>query len=293
MVVYLMLVLSALLGVVFFSMLERKILSLIQIRKGPNSVMLMGLLQSVVDAVKLFMKEQMKLYSVSIFIYLVSPACMAILSIFIWAFYPLSSDIFMFEYSMLLFVMVTSLEAYFLLFMGWFSSNKFSMMGSLRGVSQIISFEINIMLIILMMIYIWETASFLSVLKLQSEMVSGLWYLLYLAVLMFLLVVVELNRSPVDMVEGESELVSGFNIEYMSYGLSVVFISEFSGMIIMCFIVGSLFLCSFLLLALMLCFVLLIIRSVFPRVRYDLLMMFMWKSVLPLIMGLYYLYMLM
>lgn len=287
------LVVSALLGVVFLSLLERKILRLVQIRRGPNKVIINGLFQSLVDGGKLFFKEQLKLFKVPNLVYFFLPSILVVLTLGFWLIYPIFwGECFKFEYSLLFLVRLARLEAYFILFIGWFSRNKFRIISTIRGVRQVISYEVIIILLILVLVYVWRVYSLIGVIKNINNLVDGVWIFLPMLLIFIFRTVVEIFRSPTDLLEGESELVSGFNIEYMSYGLSLIFIREFSTIIIYRLIIIAIFYSGllFLIIGLIFSFIILFIRAIYPRFLYYKLIMLLWKVLIPLSLGVFFIF---
>nr|YP_010610849.1 NADH dehydrogenase subunit 1 [Erragonalia choui]WAP91670.1 NADH dehydrogenase subunit 1 [Erragonalia choui] len=281
------LLMMVLLSVGFFTLLERKLLSYMQIRKGPNKVSFLGLLQPFSDGFKLFLKESCWPMNSNIFIYFVCPIFSLIQSLFIWCLFPYFINLIEYNYSMLFFLCISSIGVYGLIICGWSSNSMYSLLGCIRSVSQTISYEVSLSLILLCYFFMCDSYSLTDFLKIQINC----WFF-FLSIPMFLCwfscCLAETNRSPFDFSEGESELVSGFNVEYGSGGFAFLFISEYSSIIFMCLLTNMIFfgcdyyLFLFYIKLIFLCFIYIWIRCSFPRYRYDKLMYLAWKCYLPL-----------
>nr|AML26197.1 NADH dehydrogenase subunit 1 [Scolytinae sp. BMNH 1274292] len=285
-IVLLLLLVFVLVGVAFFTLLERKILGYIHIRKGPNKVGFVGLLQPFSDAIKLFTKEQSFPIFSNLFIFYMSPIFSFILSLFLWVCLPFYTFNLGFSFSFLFMLSVSSLGVYAIMLAGWSSNSNYALLGSLRSVAQIISYEVSMILILLSFLFLICSFSLIDFLKFQENV----WflYLLFPMVLMLLVsFLAETNRSPFDFAEGESELVSGFNVEYSSGGFAMIFMAEYSSILFMSFLSvivflgGDLFSGLFFLKVGFLAFFWVWARGTFPRYRYDKLMYLAWKVYLP------------
>nr|YP_009093778.1 NADH dehydrogenase subunit 1 [Ulomoides dermestoides]AIS67610.1 NADH dehydrogenase subunit 1 [Ulomoides dermestoides] len=280
------LIIFVLVGVAFLTLLERKVLGYIQIRKGPNKVGFMGLLQPFADAVKLFTKEQTYPILSNFNIYYFSPIMNLFLSLFLWMLMPFLSVGLSFNLSLLYFLSVSSLSVYTIMMAGWSSNSSYSLLGGLRSVAQTISYEVSLALIL--MSFIFLTLSF----NLIDFMVNQtfVWFLFLCFPLCLMWVIsglAETNRTPFDFAEGESELVSGFNVEYSSGGFAMIFLAEYASILLMSMICVMLFLGGdlnsflFFLKLVFVSFLWIWVRGTLPRFRYDKLMYLAWKSFLP------------
>nr|YP_010981242.1 NADH dehydrogenase subunit 1 [Mylabris sibirica]WOE90372.1 NADH dehydrogenase subunit 1 [Mylabris sibirica] len=283
----LFLVVCVLIGVAFLTLLERKVLGYIQIRKGPNKVGFMGLLQPLSDAIKLFTKEQTFPYMANYNVYYLAPAVNLSVSLLLWMCMPFLSVYLSFNLSILFFLSVSSLSVYSIMLAGWSSNSGYSLLGSLRSVAQTISYEVSLALILMSFIYLILSMNFLDFIKVQKFI--WLLFLMFPLSLMWLVSgLAETNRTPFDFAEGESELVSGFNIEYSSGGFALIFMAEYSSILFMSMICVLLFMGGnlnsfmFFLKLVFLSFIWIWVRGTLPRFRYDKLMYLAWKSFLPI-----------
>nr|AML26743.1 NADH dehydrogenase subunit 1 [Histeridae sp. BMNH 1274745] len=286
MVSVIILLICVLVGVAFLTLLERKVLGYIQIRKGPNKVGFMGILQPFSDAIKLFTKEQTSpMYSNYIFYYF-SPVVNLFLALMLWLCMPFISNLISFNLGVLYFLCCSSVGVYTIMIAGWSSNSNYSLLGGLRSVAQTISYEVSLALILLSFLILTSSLSFFSMMEYQENA----WFVLLcfpLSLMWFVSCLAETNRTPFDFAEGESELVSGFNVEYSSGGFALIFLAEYSNIIFMSmvccvlFLGGSLFSLFFFVKVVFMSFLWIWVRGTLPRYRYDKLMYLAWKSFLP------------
>nr|AKN24540.1 NADH dehydrogenase subunit 1 [Doratulina dmitrievi] len=280
------LLLMVLVSVGFFTLLERKVLSYIQGRKGPNKVGFIGLLQPFSDGMKLFMKEQIFPMNSNYIIYLFCPLMGFLQALIVWVLYPYTQNSIEFSLGFLFFLCCSSLGIYSLIVCGWSSNSVYSMLGCVRSISQSISYEVSLSLILLSFFLLMDCYNLMSFLYCNS-----LW-LCFVSLPLFLVWVsccmAESNRTPFDFSEGESELVSGFNIEYGGGGFAFLFISEYASIMFICLLTCVIFLHStlvslfFSIKLVLMCFLFIWVRATLPRFRYDKLMYLAWKCYLPL-----------
>nr|UKU07881.1 NADH dehydrogenase subunit 1 [Oncomelania hupensis hupensis] len=280
-----------LLAVAFFTLLERKGLSYMQIRKGPNKVGIAGLPQPLADAAKLLVKEIAKPTMANYSPYYLAPVFSFILALLLWQLYPSLYAMSYFKWGILFFLCVSSLNVYGTLLAGWASNSKYALLGSLRAIAQTISYEVSMALILLFPLFMLATFNFMELNEAQ-EIIWFVFLMLPVFFMWFVTCIAETNRAPFDFAEGESELVSGFNIEYGSAGFALIFLAEYANILVMSlfsaalFFGGSSFLFGysdimFMLKVLFFAFVFIWVRATYPRFRYDLLMSLTWKSFLP------------
>nr|ARO34955.1 NADH dehydrogenase subunit 1 [Pachycephus smyrnensis] len=283
---YLILFINVLIGVAFLTLFERKLLGYVQLRKGPNKLGIMGIMQPFSDAIKLFSKEYLVGYNFNYLIYLISPFMMLLLGLFIWMLLPFIFNLCQMSLGVLFFLSILSISVYAVMYSGWSSNSAYSLLGALRAIAQTISYEVSLALIMIVLILLADSFSFNEIMGFQNNLCAFIY--LFPLFLMFLISsFAELNRSPFDFVEGESELVSGFNIEYSSGPFAFLFLAEYSmilffSMLWVVLFFGYLWFNIITYFLMMICHSLIIlVRGTYPRFRYDKLMGLAWKMFLP------------
>nr|ACL99797.1 NADH dehydrogenase subunit 1 [Haliotis tuberculata ssp. AVW-2009] len=285
----------AMLGVAFFTLLERKGLEYFHIRKGPNKVGLMGLPQPLGDVVKLFAKEMVKPTLANQFAYFVAPVMGLVLALLLWQLYPSDSLAEHFSWGILFFLCVSSMNVYSTLLAGWASNSKYALLGAIRAIAQTISYEVSLVLILLFVLFVCPGFSFIGIKESHGVVWLGALFI-PISLVWFVSCIAETNRAPFDFAEGESELVSGFNIEYSAGGFALIFMAEYANILVMSLFsvvlffgagsIGSLSLDLVMMVkTLLIAFGFIWVRATLPRFRYDLLMGLTWKSFLPLNLG--------
>nr|YP_009347400.1 NADH dehydrogenase subunit 1 [Aporia hippia]APU93508.1 NADH dehydrogenase subunit 1 [Aporia hippia] len=286
---------GVLIGVAFLTLLKRKILGYIQIRKGPNKLGYMGILQPFSDGIKLFSKEQIYLNYSNYLYYYYSPVFGFFLSLIIWVLIPYYFNLIMFNLGILFFFCCMSISVYILLMAGWSSNSNYSMLGGLRAVAQTISYEVSLALILSSSLILIMDFNLLK-LNLYQENIWFLFLMMPLSMCMFSSMLAETNRTPFDFAEGESELVSGFNIEYSSGGFAMIFLAEYSSILFMSMMFILLYLGGyelnfmFYIKLVFISFLFVWVRGTLPRYRYDKLMYLCWKIYLPISLNMLILY---
>jgi NADH-ubiquinone oxidoreductase chain 1 len=279
-------IVGVLLGVAFFTLFERKLLGYIHFRKGPTKLGFFGLFQPFSDALKLFPKEYWKGETFFYLIYLLGPVFGLFLMIFLWSFFSHSFLLISFFFCLLLFFSFMRLRVYFLVFCGWGSSCVYTLVGAYRSVAQTVSYEVRIVVFVLCYIFLLGLFDVIDFWFLQC----GWWFLFFCFMFFFCWLFVclaESNRTPFDFSEGESELVSGFNVEYGGGLFSLIFICEYGFLIILGWLSVVVFCGGRYFLFKVLFFVVFFvwIRGVLPRFRYDCLMASAWSLYLPFSLG--------
>nr|QZK21830.1 NADH dehydrogenase subunit 1 [Drepanotermes sp. QLD_051] len=286
-VVFLLLMVFVMVGVAFLTLLERSVLGYVHIRKGPNKVGFVGILQPFSDAIKLFTSEQYFPLVSNYLIYYFSPIFGFFLSLLVWLLIPYLSGFVSFELGLLFFLACTSLGVYTVMIAGWSSNSGYSLLGGLRALAQTISYEVSLAFILLSfvvlicsynLVYFYSYQVYLWLIFISLPL-SFVWFISCLA---------ETNRTPFDFAEGESELVSGFNVEYGAGGFALIFLAEYASILFMSLLFCIIFLGSdlysffFYVKLTFISFLFIWVRGTLPRFRYDKLMYLAWSSFLPL-----------
>jgi NADH-quinone oxidoreductase subunit H len=290
-----------LIAVAYFTVAERKIMGIIQRRKGPNVIGYIGLFQALADGLKLFVKETTLPSNSNIIIFLIAPILCFLLSLLSWSVIPFSyqlviSDI---NFGVIYLFGISSLNVYSVLLAGWSSNSKYAYLGALRSTAQMISYELSLGFIMLSVVVCSGSLNLSNIVLMQQK----IWYifpLLPMFIIFFIVMLAETNRHPFDLPEAEAELVSGYNVEYSAMTFALFFLGEYSNMLLMSAFSAILFLGGWLpifnffpfnylsgsfwfSLKLIIGVIFFIItRATLPRYRYDQLMHLGWKCFLPL-----------
>ena len=299
---FLALVLPVLISVAYLTLAERKVMGAMQQRFGPNSIGFFGLLQPLADGLKLLLKEAVIPTNSNTFSFIFAPILTFFISLLNWAILPFSSYCFFADVNLsLLFIFaVSGLAVYGVLLSGWSSNSKYAFFGAIRSAAQMVSYEVSMGLILMSALFCVGSINFIDIVLFQSFIFFAIPFLPLF--LMFLVsILAETNRAPFDLPEAESELVSGFNVEYSSMGFALFFLAEYGSIIAMSILTVLIFLggwlsINFSLLFLIEPFVLAFktsfilfffiwVRASFPRYRVDQLMRLCWKIFLPLVLA--------
>nr|YP_010535466.1 NADH dehydrogenase subunit 1 [Ixodes scapularis]UYB78144.1 NADH dehydrogenase subunit 1 [Ixodes scapularis] len=280
---FIFLILCILVSVAFFTLLERKILGYVHIRKGPNKVGLWGVFQPFSDAIKLFSKEMNLMFFMNMFVYILMSMVSLVLMLFLLFVFKWDYNQILIEYGLVFMLCVSSLSVYIILMGGWSSNSKYSLLGAYRGVAQVISYEVSFSLLLISIVFFSGSYNIENVSKFQDYWMMSVGFLNLFFVWM-VSCFAETNRSPFDLSEGESELVSGFNVEYGSWNFALLFMAEYGNIILFSLVTSYLFFgCGGILMINMLIvmMIFILIRGTLVRYRYDKLMMLAWKVILP------------
>lgn len=295
------LIIGLLITVAFFTLAERKILGVVQYRRGPNVIGAYGLLQPLSDGLKLLIKEPLIPSTADKFIFLIAPLITFLFSLINWIVIPFSFYSFIAEisFSSLYILAGSALGIYGILMSGWSSNSKYALLGSLRSAAQMVSYELPIGLILNILVCIVGSFNVNAIIYFQEK--SG-WFIYFFPLLFlsfFICIVAETNRHPFDLPEAETELVSGYNVEYGAMSFALFSLGEYSNILLMSsfsillflggwlapfkflFFVPSIFWFSLKIMVFIIIFVLL--RAGLPRYRYDQLMELGWKILLPIL----------
>nr|YP_010485131.1 NADH dehydrogenase subunit 1 [Hemidactylus mandebensis]UVW80912.1 NADH dehydrogenase subunit 1 [Hemidactylus mandebensis] len=282
-----------LLAVAFLTLLERKLLGYMQLRKGPNTVGPLGLLQPIADGIKLLIKEPIHPTISSPMLFITMPTIALTLSLLMWTPLPMPTPLLNMNLGLLIILAISSLSVYTILWSGWASNSKYALIGSLRAVAQTISYEVTLGMLLLsatMLSGNYSTQAFTTTQE-TTWLATPLWPLM---MMWYLSTLAETNRAPFDLTEGESELVSGFNVEYAAGPFALFFLAEYANIMMMNTLSCIMFLApaktlttlDLMLKTTLLTLGFLWIRASYPRMRYDQLMHLLWKTFLPLTLAL-------
>lgn len=305
----LLIVVPLILVVAYYTYAERKIIGYMQDRIGPNRVGSFGLLQPIVDAVKLFLKEIIIPSKSNRYLFFVAPLLAFAPAYAAWAVIPFAKTLVLSNLNagLLYILAMTSIAVYGVIIAGWASNSKYAMFGALRAAAQVVSYELAMGFALVGVLIAAGSLNLTTIVETQN---GGIWHwyfipLFPLFVVYFISGVAETNRAPFDVVEGESEIVAGHHVEYSGSRFALFFLAEYANMILISLLTAVLFLGGWLspfsaipeldrifsfvpgiiwlfLKTGIFMFMFLWIRATFPRYRYDQLMRLGWKIFIPL-----------
>ncbi len=290
-------------GAAYLVLVERKLLGWIQDRKGPNRAGPWGLLQPLADVIKLVTKEDFRPNGADKWLFYLAPAMAAIPALLMFAVIPFGDQVILLgqkvsmqvsdlNVGLLLFIGFSSIAVYGVVIGGWASNSKYALLGSIRGLAQLISYELSMGLALVPVVMLAQSFQLSEIVKAQT----GCWFIIYqpLAYVIFVIsIAAECKRIPFDLPEAESELVAGFHSEYSGLRFGLFFMGEYINLIVLGSLAATFFLGGwhgpwlppvvwFSLKVLAFVFFLIWMRGTLPRLRYDQLMHFSWKVLIPL-----------
>ena len=289
-----------LIAVAYLTLAERRVIGLMQLRKGPNVVGPFGMFQPFADALKLMVKETILPAGANKAVFILAPMLTFILALVAWAVIPFGEGLVIADINVgiLYLFAISSLGVYGVIMAGWASNSKYAFLGALRSAAQMVSYEVSMGLVIINVLICVGSLNLSAIVEAQRDV----WFalpLLPMFVVFFISTLAETNRAPFDLPEGESELVAGYFVEYSSMSFALFFLGEYANMILMSGMTTVLFLGGwlppldiwplnlvpgplwFILKVMLLLFVFLWVRATTPRYRYDQLMRLGWKIFLP------------
>ncbi len=300
------------LATAYLTYAERKVIASIQLRKGPELVGPLGLLQPIADAMKLMFKELIIPRNANKFIFLFAPCLVFVLAIIGWAVMPFGGDvddngvffsnaIADINVGVLYLLAVSSMSVYGIIMAGWSSNSNYSFLGALRSASQMISYEVCMGLVVACIILLSGTMNLGKIVFVKHSMPYWVDLMLFpLCIVFFISILAETNRHPFDLPEAESELVSGYNVEYSATPFALFFLGEYANMILtsamlVIFFMGGWYpvlefdflykipgLFWFVVKVVFVLFWFIVVRAALPRYRYDQLMTICWKFLMPI-----------
>ena len=309
---------AVLTGFAYLTLYERRALAKIQVRVGPNRAGPQGLLQPVADAVKLFFKEELTPSTADKLIFFLAPIVTVVPAMIIAAVIPLGTSFTLpftnrvitlyvadINVGVLYLTAIASIAVYGIVLAGWSSNNKYALLGGMRSTAQMISYEIALGLCIVVAIMLGNSMRLIDIVNEQR----GMWFAVIQpvgALIFMIATLAEVNRAPFDMPEAEQELTAGYHAEYSGMKFALFFMAEYEKMLVICMIAATLYFGGYrefwflkdtifsvdrypllgpvylLLKVVVLLFIMIWIRATWPRIRYDRLMAFGWKVLLPL-----------
>ncbi|HEV2301226.1 MAG TPA: NADH-quinone oxidoreductase subunit NuoH [Stellaceae bacterium] len=289
-----------LVAIAYLTYAERKVLAFSQLRKGPNVVGPLGLLQPIADGLKLFFKETVVPSGANRIVFVAAPVVTFTLALAAWAVIPFDYGVVIanINVGILYLFAISSLGVYGIIMAGWASNSRYAFLGALRSAAQMVSYEVAIGFVLVTVLVCVGSLNLTDIVMAQRHV----WFavpLLPMFVIFFISGLAETNRAPFDLPEGESELVAGYFVEYSAMTFALFYLGEYGNMILIGAMTSILFLGGWLppfgvapftwvpgpvWFALKIAFVLfcfLWVRATFPRFRYDQLMRLGWKVFLP------------
>lgn len=296
---FLILFVPLLIVMAFITLLERKVMGIMQRRRGPNVVGFFGLLQPFADGIKLLLKEPVFPYQADILLFIFAPLLTFFVSLLSWVIVPLTTTQPVLDLNIgVVFILgSSSLGVYGILLAGWSSNSKYAFFGSIRSAAQMISYEVAMSLAVFPVICLAQSFSLKDIALAQESSVWFLFSLFPSAICFYISILAETNRSPFDLPEAEGELVAGYNVEYSAFFFAFFYLAEYLNILLLStiFVIfflggGSFFFfkSSVLIFSFKIFFIVysvIWVRATLPRYRYDQLMLVGWKILLPFTTG--------
>ena len=295
----LLIIVPLIIAMAYLTLMERKVIAAMQMRKGPNVVGPFGLLQPFADGIKLMSKELILPTEANKVLFILAPVITFTLALVGWAVIPFDTKLVLADINVgvLYLLAISSLGVYGIIIAGWASNSKYPFLGAIRSAAQMVSYEVSIGFVIICVLLCAGSLNLTKIVEAQR----GLWYvfpLFPIFIIFFISILAETNRHPFDLPEAEAELVAGYNVEYSSMIFAMFFLGEYMNMILMSANATILFLGGWLpphhsldfipgpvwfALKIVIClFIFIWARATLPRYRYDQLMRLGWKVFLPL-----------
>ena len=301
-------ILPVLIATAFFTLAERKVLASVQRRVGPTTTGFWGVLQPIADGVKLLTKENLVPSNANKIIWHFSPFASLLCSFFGWYIINPNFNLIIssLNYGLLFTFVISSLNVYWIFLAGWFGRSQYGVLGSLRAISQLLSYELALSLLILPIILLSTSLNYNFIIYFQTISTWFIFPLLPCGLLYFICILAETNRIPFDLLEAEAELVAGYYTEFSGFWFASFFLSEYGSILLMSSLYVSLFLGGgqfyflflhsffldlfFYIKVIFIVFFFIFLRANLPRFRFDQLMLIGWKILLPLILSFIFLY---
>jgi len=299
----LLMILPLLLTMAYYTLLERKVMASLQRRYGPNRNGPWGLLQPLIDGLKLLTSEIIVPTKANFWLFHLGPALTMSISFTFWAIIPFSfgSSVLTSDYGLLVLFTFSSMNVYSIVIAGWASNSKYALLGAIRAIAQMISYELILGVIIMIILLTTGTLN-LSLIVYYQHLATWLCFpLLPVVSMTYIVLLAETNRVPFDLPEAEAELVAGYNVEYSSITFALFFLGEYcsmvamSGVMVILFFGGWLPVTSYFSLVpaslifaskiIIFCILFIIIRALVPRYRFDQLIHLGWHIFLPVSFG--------
>jgi NADH-quinone oxidoreductase subunit H len=300
---FLLIIVPMLLSVAFLTLVERKIMAAIQIRRGPN-IIGYGFFQPLADGLKLLIKELIIPLKANKLLFMAAPLLFLTVSLAAWSVIPFNAyAVSSSNLSLLCFLALSSISVYGLLLGGWSSNSRYSFLGAVRSSSQMISYELVLGLLILFAIIASSSYNLFDI-TLAQHRLSNVFFLIPAFLIFLVAILAETNRTPFDLTEAEAELVAGYSVEYSSAPFAFYFIAEYGNLILWSHLTSILFfggwnnillpffppLFSFILKSFSILVFFIWIRATLPRYRFDQLLYIAWRFYLPVVLALIFLF---